>query len=371
MKKRVAAIITQYKLNSHADVIVSRLLGELGYEPQVELVAMYVEQVTDKDLSRELSAKHGVSICATIEEAVAWGAPERKIDGMVVIGEHGNYPWNEKQQHLYPRLRFMKETLAAMDRHGIHVPIFLDKHFSYENEDARWIYEEVKRRGIPFMAGSSIPYTDYVPPFDRSFLQGGRTFFVVSHGGHESYGFHGMEVLQVLAEHRLGAETGVASVRALAGDEMWQAMDRAEWPEALMMKALALEPELAGRHPRNECPDPALFVVTYKDGTMGYVAQLHKFATRWSFVVQDHANACIAAYCNTGRERPYSHFTRLTELIEEMVLYGTPPCPIERNLLTTYLINSAMESLYLGSPLSLEAWSVAYNKREIKGIKGN
>ncbi|MDF2663692.1 MAG: hypothetical protein K0Q94_6483, partial [Paenibacillus sp.] len=46
MRKRVAVIITQYWLNSHADVIVSRLLGELGYKPQVELVAMYVEQVT-------------------------------------------------------------------------------------------------------------------------------------------------------------------------------------------------------------------------------------------------------------------------------------------------------------------------------------
>jgi hypothetical protein len=361
MKKRVAAVITQYWLNSHADVIVSRLLGELGYEPQVELIAMYVEQVTDRDLSRELSAKHGVPICATIEEAVAWGAPERKIDGIVVIGEHGDYPWNEKQQHLYPRLRFMEETLAAMDRHGIRVPIFLDKHFSCDNGDARWIYEGVKSRGIPFMAGSSIPYTDYVPHFDRSFLQGGRTFFVVSHGGHESYGFHGMEVLQVLAEHRRGAESGVASVHALAGDEMWKAMDRAEWPEALMMKALALEPELSGRHPRNECLSPALFVVAYKDGTMGYVAQLDKFATRWSFAVQDHADACIAAYCNTGRERPYSHFTRLAELIEEMILYGTPPCPIERNLLTTYLINTAMESLYLGRPLSLDELGVAYD----------
>ncbi|RKN70067.1 hypothetical protein [Paenibacillus ginsengarvi] len=361
MRKRVAVIITQYWLNSHADVIVSRLLGELGYKPQVELVAMYVEQVTARDLSREQSVRHGVPICATIEEAVAWGAPERPVDGVVVIGEHGDYPWNEKQQHLYPRLRFMQETLAAMDLHGIRVPIFLDKHFSYNNTDARWIYDEVKRRGIPFMAGSSIPYTDYLPHFDRAFLQRGRIFFINSHGGHESYGFHGMEVLQALAEHRLGAELGVASVHALSGDEMWQAMDRGEWPEALMLRALALEPELAGRHPRKECPNPALFVVTYQDGTMGYVAQLDKFATRWSFAVQDDEGACIAAYCNTGTERPYRHFTRLTEMIEEMIINGTLPCRIERNLLTTFLINSAMESLYLRRPLSLEEWNVAYD----------
>jgi hypothetical protein len=361
MKKRVAAVITQYWFNSHADVIIGRLLGELGYEPQVELVAMYVEQVTDRDLSHGLSAKYGVPICATIEEAVAWGAPDQKIDGIVVIGEHGDYPWNEKQQHLYPRLRFMEATLAAMDRHGIRVPIFLDKHFSFDNADARWIYEEVKRRGIPFMAGSSIPYSDYVPHFDLSFLEGGRTFFVISHGGHEPYGFHGMEVLQVLAEHRQGAESGVASVHALAGDEMWQAMDRSEWPEALMMNALALEPELSGRHPRHECRNPAIFVVTYKDGTMGYVAQLDKFATRWSFAVQDHAGAYIAAYCNTGQERPYHHFARLTELIEELILNGAPPCRIERNLLTTYLINTAMESLYLKRPLFLDELGVAYD----------
>ena len=360
MKKRVTAILTEYRLNSHAEVIVGRLLGELGYEPQVEVVSLYADQFPDNDMIRELAARHGIPLCATIEEAVAYGAPERKVDGIVVIGEHGNYPWNEKEQRLYPRYRFMKQVVAAMDRYGIRAPIFLDKHFSYDNGEARWIYDEVKRRGIPFMAGSSIPYTDAVPAYDPACLQGARTIFVVSHGGRESYGFHGMEVLQSLAERRRGAETGVASVRALAGEEMWAAMDRGEWPEALMMRAIACDPNLSGRHPRNECPAPALFIVRYHDGLTGYVAQLDRFAAKWSYAVQDDAGNGIAAYCDTDTGRPYRHFAKLTALMEKMIVHGKLPCRIERNLLTTYLINTAMESLFLNRPLSLPALTVAY-----------
>jgi len=359
-KKRVTAIVTVYRLNAHADVIVSRLFGELGHEPQVELVSLFTDQVPDNDMSRELAARHGVAICDTIEQAVSFGAPEQPIDGIVVIGEHGEYPWNEKRQHLYPRLRFMQETLAAMDKHGIRAPIFLDKHFSCDDAAARWIYDEVKRRGIALMAGSSIPYAPSLPDYDPAVLRGARDLFVVSHGGLESYGFHAMEVMQRLAERRAGAETGVASVMALEGEAMWEAMERGEWPEELMLRALAALPETPDGHPRGRCADPALFVVAYKDGTMGYVAQLHGFVSRWSYAVRAADGTVTAAYCNTDTGRPYRHFETLTCMIEEMVMTGKPPCAVERHLLTTHMINAAMESLYAKRPIAIPELSVEY-----------
>lgn len=149
-KPKIAVIITEYRFNSHADVIVGRLLGDLGYEPRVKVVSMYTDQVPHNDMSRELSEQHGYLICETIDEAIRAGAPDDKIDGVVIIGEHGDYPWNEKGQHMYPRRRLLEEVLHAMDRYGIHVPIFSDKHYSYDMEDALWMYEEIKRRGILF-----------------------------------------------------------------------------------------------------------------------------------------------------------------------------------------------------------------------------
>lgn len=360
MRKRIAAIITAYRLNAHADVIVGRLLGELGHEPKVELVSLYTDQVPHNDMSRELAAKYNVAICSTIEEAVSFGAPDRKVEGIVVIGEHGEYPWNEKQQHLYPRRRFMEETLAAMDKHGIRAALFLDKHFSYDDGDARWIYSEVTERGLPFMAGSSIPYTPAVPAYDPAFLRDIQTIFVVSHGGYESYGFHAMEVLQSLAEHRTGAETGVLSVTALEGEAVWESMDRGEWPEELMLRAIAADPEAPRVHPRGQCPEPALFLIEYKDGMRGYVAQLHRFATRWSYAVQDGSGEVVSAYCDTDTGRPYRHFETLTSLIEEMIMTGRLPCPIERTLLTTHMINAAMESLYQKRPIANSVLDVSY-----------
>ena len=59
--KRVAAVVTEYRTNSHADVIVGRLLE--GYEyngrhqtPQVEVVSMYTDQVPSNDMSRAMAA---------------------------------------------------------------------------------------------------------------------------------------------------------------------------------------------------------------------------------------------------------------------------------------------------------------------------
>jgi hypothetical protein len=59
-KKRVAAIVTEYREQSHADVIIGRLLD--GYapngqrvEPRSQIVSMFTDQIAVKDMSRPLS----------------------------------------------------------------------------------------------------------------------------------------------------------------------------------------------------------------------------------------------------------------------------------------------------------------------------
>jgi hypothetical protein len=346
--KRVAAIVTEYRFNSHADVILGRLLGDFDYRPQVRVVSIYTDQVPENDMSREAAARLSIPICATIREAVRAEHSPHPVDGVVIIGEHGQYPHNEKGQTLYPRRRMLEETLQALDELQRCVPIFLDKHFSYDTNEAFWMYGELKRRGIPFLGGSSIPHVDPVPAYDPAKLHSLTEVLVISHSTLlEAYGFHALEVLQSIAERRAGGETGVRSVQTIAGRQVWEAMDRGEWPEDLMLRALAAYPaELVPAHPRVLDPEPILITVDYNDGTRGYVVQFRSLVEQWGFAARNREGEIVAARLNSGLDRPFDHFERLTRMIERMIVTRRAPFPMERTLMTTGLVNAAVDAWY-------------------------
>lgn len=360
--KRVAAVVTEYRYNSHAEMILGRLLGAFDYKPEVRVVSIYTDQVPEGDMSREAAARLSIPICGTIREAVLARHCPEPIDGVIIIGEHGKYPINEKGQMLYPRRRMLEETLMALDEIGLVVPIFLDKHFSYDTDDAFWMYGELKRRGIPFMGGSSIPHTDPVPPYDPRQLRSLREILVISHSTLlEGYGFHALEVLQSVAERRRGGESGVRAVRVIRGPDVWSAMDRGEWPEDLMLRALATYPGLGTEHPRTLDPHPTLMMIDYIDGTKGYVLQFRSLVEQWGFAARC-GEGVIAARCNSGLDRPFDHFERLTRMIERMIITREPPFPMERTLMTTGLINAVVNAAYLGTRLETpELSSIAYH----------
>src|SRR5262245_34582689 len=95
--KRIAAIVTEYRPNSHADVIVGKYLE--GYrqddrppKPRSGIVSLYTAQVPRNDLSRDRAQKYGVPIFPTIEQALTLGKGRLAVDGVLLIGEHGDYP---------------------------------------------------------------------------------------------------------------------------------------------------------------------------------------------------------------------------------------------------------------------------------------
>src|SRR5687768_1586052 len=198
-KKRVAAIVTEYRIRAHADNIVTRLLEgyALHWEvvtPRLEVAALYTDQVPANDISRELAATHGVPIFPTIREALTLGGTELAVDGVVIVAEHGEYPYNEKGQHLYPRRRFFEEVAAVFRESGRVVPVFNDKHLAYRWEDAKWVYDQAKELRVPFMAGSSLPLSFRIPPMDVPLGAALEEIVVVAHGGIETYGFHALEI---------------------------------------------------------------------------------------------------------------------------------------------------------------------------------
>jgi len=364
-KKKIAVIVTEYRYNSHADVILGRLLGDFGYQPQVEVVSLYTDQVPENDMSREMAGRRGIPIYGTIRDCIRAEHIGEPIDGIVIIGEHGKYPNNEKGQTLYPRRRMLEESIHTLDELGLRVPIFSDKFLSHDVEDALWMYGALKQRGIPFMGGSSIPHTDPVPAYDSTKVRTLREIVVISHSTLlEAYGFHALEVMQAVAEQRQGGESGVRSVEVIHGEEVWAAMERGDWPEDLMLAALAAYPELEDAHPREKEPSPFLMMVDYLDGTKANVIQFRSLVEQWGFACRNREGEIIAALQQSQLERPFNHFERFTRLIEEMMLTGKPPFPMERTLLTTILTAAVIDSHYYKQRVAAPELAISYQPEE-------
>src|SRR5436190_23830282 len=97
-RPKLAAIVTTYFKYSHAQHIVDRLLDGYGWNgthhyPAMDLVSLYVDQVGANDLSRERAARHAaMKIYPAIAEALTLGGGKLAVGGVVIVGEHGNYP---------------------------------------------------------------------------------------------------------------------------------------------------------------------------------------------------------------------------------------------------------------------------------------
>src|SRR5687768_13482933 len=142
--QRVAIITTIYRYLSHAQHIGDRFL--VGYpragewhKPDVKVVALYVDQKPTGDLSAERGKEFGFPVYPTIAEALRCGGPKLAVDAVLLIGEHGEYPRNDKGQILYPRHEFFKQIVEVFEKDAVSVPVFNDKHLSYSFEKAKWM----------------------------------------------------------------------------------------------------------------------------------------------------------------------------------------------------------------------------------------
>src|SRR3954463_7449804 len=85
--KRIAAVVTEYRHNSHADVIVGKYLEGFLQDgksagPRSRVVSMYTAQVPKNDVSRDMAAKHKVPIYPTIWETLTLGGDQLAVDGV-------------------------------------------------------------------------------------------------------------------------------------------------------------------------------------------------------------------------------------------------------------------------------------------------
>ncbi len=356
-RKKIAAIITEYRLRSHADVLVTKYLkgfpaDEGLFAPRVDVVSMYIDQFPEEDTGRQIAAEHGVPIYPSIVKALGQGGDELAVDGVLLIGEHGDYAWNEKEQHLFPRKYFMEQICGVMSTSGRGVPVFNDKHLSYNWHDAKWMYDRAKSLGAPFMAGSSIPVMWRDPWLEHEPETPIEEAIAIGFSGLDIYGFHTLEALQCMVERRVGGETGVAAVTCLEGDKVWRAADEGLYSRELAEAACAtIEGKPEGSMEDN-CENPALFVVEYRDGLKGAIMMLNGYVRELAYAARVEGQIQATGMYAQGHGGPeggsYAHFSYLGLNIEEMFLSGVPQYPVERTLLTSGVLEAALTSRHEG-----------------------
>lgn len=350
--KKIAAIVTTYFPYSHADVIVTKFMKGIPTDeelrpPRVALASLFLDQIDARDVGQSLAWRHRVPIYQSIRAALTLGEKDLAVDGVILIGEHGDYPSDELGRHMYPRRYLFEQICGVFAAAGRGVPVFIDKHLSYNWPDARWIYDRARELNVPLMAGSSLPtcwrkpWLEYEPGTTLS------EAVAIGYGGRESYGFHAIETLQCMLERRAGGETGVASVQALAGAAVWEAGRAGRWSRPLAEAACATIEGKPGVSMEEGCPEPEAFLIEYRDGPRAAVLMLNGHVGGFAFAGRSGERIDATEFYLQG-DFPHGHFNYLALNIEEMVVTGTPTYPVERTLLTTGIVNAVMDSAHEG-----------------------
>ncbi|MBT4484519.1 MAG: hypothetical protein HOC71_12675, partial [Candidatus Latescibacteria bacterium] len=352
-RKQIAVITSVYGQSSHADVIAGRLLEGYGYYgenriPRLQIISMYVDQLDKSYMAFNLSAQYGFGIYPTIRETLLMGGDSLAVDGVVLIVEHGDYPDNEKYQTLYPRYEFYKEVMDVFRETGKSVPVFTDKHLSYDWDKAKWMYDQSTELGFPLMAGSSLPVTFRRPPMEIEKETSIEKAVFTSEFGGESWGIHALEALQCMVERREGGETGITAVQYLYDENVWQWLDENQWGEKLLDEAMLRIPDRASDSIR-DIGTPELFLLEYTSGLEAVVLTNNDLinATYSGFAAKVEGNETPISTAFWLQEGPhYNHFSGLAYHIEELIINGKPSYPVERTLLTTGALSAIMDSQY-------------------------
>ena len=381
-RKRIAFLGTEVRQHSHAQHFLDRLALGYGWQgawqnPRLDIASIYLDQFPEGDLGRQRIERYGLTQYPTIADALTLGTGKLAVDGVVIIAEHGNYPRNEKGQKLYPRYEWFKECVKVFEDSGRAVPVFNDKHLSTTWERCAEMVADAKRLGFPFLAGSSLPVTRRMPSIDMPYNVPLRESVCVAYGGIDSYDIHALETAQCMSERRRGGEVGIQRVHALRGAAMWDHLAEAERADTrrLMVSALTRShnlPVKGGYYTdkisfdwaRRSFPDAVAYFIEHRDGfrTSTMLFDIRDFNYAGLRADNDEIISCqMYLPMPTHGSTTADFFHPLVRHIEETILTGQTPYPIERTLLTSGMTLAGVESLHRGQkPVATPEMAVAY-----------
>ena len=365
--KKIAIVTTIWTYLSHAQHMGDRFL--VGYprngrwhRPSLEVVSLYVDQKPEGDLSSQRAREHGFTIYPTIAEALRCGGEELAVDGVVIIGEHGSYPRNSKGQILYPRYEFFQEAVRVFEEDKRSVPIFNDKHLSYSWEKAQRMVHEAKRLRFPFLAGSSLPVTWRLPPVEVPYGAELEEALMVGVGSSDPMDYHALEAMQCMVERRNGGETGIKSVQMLQGDAVWKAAEQGRWASRLLEAALSRSDSLQGYSELDSRPqdlahngqlpklvkNPSAYLIERNDGLQTTLLMLNGALQDFTFATRIKGGDILSTQFFLPPTPNVTYSACLISKIEDMIVSGRAPYPVERTQITSAMLDRCLDSKVSG-----------------------
>ena len=348
-KVPVAALLASWFPGSHPDVILGRILRTYtldgkGEPSNLQLVSIYLDRPQNGDITEKLAAEYNVKICKTMEEALTLGTGKLAVGGVVICTEWADYPASPLGATMYPHRLMFDEVVKVFKASGKVAPVFVDKHIAYNWEDSAYIINTAKKMKIPLMAGSSVPVSWRVPEVDVKRNAKLKEIVGISYHTLDGYSFHGLEMLQCLAERRKGGETGVKSVQCLTGQAVWDAAGKGYDPELLADALASHQPPLTLEKVKAAVKEPVVYLITYQDGLRAELFTLNGAVGNWASAWR-YADGKKAATLFLLDESPKMlHFYGLMKGIEGMILTGKPSWPADRTLVTSGILDAALIS---------------------------
>ena len=367
--KRIAIVSTIFRLQSHAQHIGDRFI--VGYpfagewhKPNTEVVSLYVDQKPAGDLSETRAKEFGFKVYPTIAETVCCGGSKLAVDAVLIIGEHGEYPRNEKGQVLYPRYEFFEQVAKVFEADGRSVPVYNDKALSYSFEKAKTMRETARRLKFPMLAGSSLPVTWRLPDLELQLGCEIDDALMVGTGGSDAMDFHALEAMQCMLERRKGGERGVKSVQLIEGDAVWKAGEDGRWSKEMLQSALSRSDNLKGATVTDGrtqdmvgtgvlpglVKNPWAYFIEYRDGTKATLLMLSDAVGDFNFAVKVKGRPGIQStqfFLTPDPNVTYS--ACLANKIEQMIMTGVAPYAVDRTLLVSGILESCLDSRAKGN----------------------
>lgn len=353
-KPRIAVVATFWgATRSHADWLVTKLIDGYWWQgayvaPRVEVASLYLHQHDASLLGQKVAKAKGIPIFKTVGEAVTLGGKELAVDGVVIVGEHGDYATDLKGHWLLPRWWLYNQVIRVFERSKRSVPVFNDKHLSYNWDEAKWMFDKSRELGFPLTGGSLLPVYYRKPEIELDNDTPIKHSIVVGGASDEGAIFHCIELLQAFVERRKGGETGVKTIQSIRGPEAWNWVESNSWASNLL-DSVAASLSLKKGH-FQESGNTNICIIEYNDGTKAAIIGSRDANWTYAGEIEGHSEPVIVSLLNfPGPFDQYHASNAQPHWITETMLTKKEPFNAERLLLTTGITNHYMESNWEGS----------------------